>query len=235
MSFIAMTQKLLMHLLFAGMLLVTAVQAQSFSAKNFSGNPILDENGDLLSTRVGRVELWWGTNRLNHPSPGSSGSPFLRDGFFALGQVSLPQSENLNWGWAWVPITVNAWDSSVGESYTDAVTAGHGYASVDCYVLINNGLAYAGVLDKTFPGLRLVPPLPHLQMERDSRGFVLAVTAENGQFLELQTSSTPTGPWGGLDSVFGRGREVPLKIPLEDLIASVGISSRAHYFRIIPR
>lgn len=213
---------------------MTAAQAQSFSAKNLSGNPILDENGDLLSKRVGRVELWWGTNRLNHPSPGSSGSPFLRDGFFALGQLNVPQSEGPSWGWAWFPITVNAWDSSVGDSYTDAVRAGHGYASVDCYVLINDGLAYAGSLDKTFPGLQLVPPLPHLQMERDSRGFVLAVTAENGQLLQLEASSTPTGPWFGLNRVFGRGRKVPLKILLEDLIAEVGISNRAQYFRVIP-
>lgn len=230
MDLILLAPSLFARLLLLGMLLVTTVQAQSFSAKNLGGNPILDEDGNLLSKTVGRVDLRWGTNLLNQPVPGSSGSPFVRDGFFALGQLRVPESE----GWAWVPITVNAWDSSVGESYTDAVAAGHGYASVDCYVLINNGLAYSGTLVNTFPGLRLIPPLPHLQFERDSSGVVLSVSGENGQLLHLQTSSTPTGPWATLDGVFGRGREGPLKLPLEGLIAEAGISGPGQYFRIFP-
>ncbi len=211
MGLIPAPPKIVACLLIMGILIGSAVQAQVFSAKNLGGLPILDEDGKQLSTSVGRVELRWGTNLINQPLAGYPGNRLVRDGYFAFGDPTVPSAR----AYTWIPITVRAWNSSVGETYLDAVAAGHGYASVDCYVLLETGSVPPYSLADLFPGLRLLSPLPHLQMTRGTNGFSLEVSGEYGQLLRLYGSLTPIGPWDSFEYVIGHGRAVPLILPLD--------------------
>lgn len=199
------------------------------SAKNFGGPPILNEDGKPLSVSVGRVELWSKTNLINQPGPGYPGNRLVRDGFFAFGDLTIPDAT----AYTWTPITVKAWDSSVGETYADAVATGHGYASVESYVLPVNGTVPPYSMGDWFPGLRLLSPLPHIAMMKGTNWLQLEISGKDGQLLHLEQAPTPTGPWTSYYNILGRGRSTPLTIPLNREPLNFNSTTPArYYFRV---
>lgn len=232
MGLIAVAPKILTRLLIMGMLIGSALQAQVISARNLGGGlPLLDEDGNLLSTKVGRVELWWGTNLINQPIPGYPANRLVKDGYFAFGDPRIPGAESF----IWIPITVRIWDSSVGETFTDAVKAGHGYASVETYAFPVTGLGPPYPLADLFPGLRLLPPLPHLEMTRGAKGFQLEVSAEDGVPFFLYGAPTPTGPWTEQLGFLGHGRSVPFVLPLNSPVYDIlDTGPTSYYFKVVP-
>ena len=211
---------------FVAALVTYSVVAQgTFTAKNNTAPPILDESGKPLSRAVGAVELFWGSTQIPNTNYTNS-TALIKDGVFVFGLVQVSDRAIGNW----IQITIRAWDSSVGATYSDAVAAGHGYGSTTCAVSIvpfHSSLP-PDDLGHTFPGLQLVSPLPRLGFSVVRNRRALSVQAEAGRHHLVLVAAAPNGPWGYFAEAIGAGRDSPVLIPIEP-------SVNALFFRIAPQ
>ncbi len=146
--------KLILQVLLLLMMCVVGALADGvISAKNLGGLPVLGEDSLPLPKAVARVEVLDGTFVV-------AAGPFVRDGFFALGTITIPSPHTSQV----IPLRVRCWDSTVGASFDDAVIAGHGFGFVDVQATLTFGSGPpVDLVSDGFQGFQLLKadPVPY--------------------------------------------------------------------------
>ena len=96
---------------------LSAFAQGTFNGKNTSTSPLLGADGLKLSKATGRVEILVGGTVLS-----TAKNTLAADGIFSLGVITVPNAAS----GSTVAVTVRAWDTSAGATYTAAFVANNG-------------------------------------------------------------------------------------------------------------